>query len=202
QAATLSAKVAGAGDTQVTGFTEGTAGRYTAGLTGTEAGQATVQAMQGGRPASNDKPAVTLTADAGTAQVSALAVTQDGAKADGEDADSVQVQVTDAHDNPLADQAVALTADNGAVIAKTVTTDEKGRATAPLTSKVAGLSSVTATLGDSSQTATAHFVADGATAQVKSVLLQGDEVRRVADGSSSFRYAVTVTDANGNPVAD
>ena len=202
QAATLSAKVAGAGDTQVTGFTEGTAGSYTAGLTGTEAGQATVQAMQGARPASNDKPAVTLTADAGTAQVSALAVTQDGAKADGEDADSVQVQVTDAHDNPVADQAVALTADNGAVIAKTVTTDEKGRATAPLTSKVAGLSTVTATLGDSSQTATAHFVADGATAQVKSVLLQGDEVSRVADGSSSFRYAVTVTDANGNPVAD
>ncbi|WP_407182341.1 inverse autotransporter beta domain-containing protein [Citrobacter europaeus] len=202
QAATLSAKVAGAGDTQVTGFTEGTAGSYTAGLTGTEAGQATVQAMQGARPASNDKPAVTLTADAGTAQVSALAVTQDGAKADGEDADSVQVQVTDAHDNPVAGQAVALTADNGAVIAKTVTTDEKGRATAPLTSKVAGLSTVTATLGDSSQTATAHFVADGATAQVKSVLLQGDEVSRVADGSSSFRYAVTVTDANGNPVAD
>ncbi|QMA43013.1 inverse autotransporter beta domain-containing protein [Citrobacter freundii] len=105
QAATLSAKVAGAGDTQVTGFTEGTAGSYTAGLTGTEAGQATVQAMQGARPASNDKPAVTLTADAGTAQV-------------------------------------------------------------------------------------------------KSVLLQGDEVSRVADGSSNFRYAVTVTDANGNPVAD
>ncbi|WP_410688300.1 hypothetical protein, partial [Citrobacter europaeus] len=46
------------------------------------------------------------------------------------------------------------------------------------------------------------FVADSATAQVKSVLLQGDEVSRVADGSSSFRYAVTVTDANGNPVAD
>ncbi|MDM3288206.1 hypothetical protein OGW02_00785, partial [Citrobacter sp. Ce105] len=63
-----------------------------------------------------------------------------------------------------------------------MTTDEKGRATAPLTSKVAGLSTVTATLGDSSQTATAHFVADSATAQVKSVLLQGNEVSRVADG--------------------
>ena len=46
------------------------------------------------------------------------------------------------------------------------------------------------------------LTADAGTAQVKSVLLQGDEVSRVADGNSSFRYAVTVTDANGNPVAD
>ncbi|BEM76418.1 inverse autotransporter beta-barrel domain-containing protein [Serratia marcescens] len=174
-------------------------GRATATLTSRTAGASTVTATLGG---SGKTATAHFVADASTAKVDSLTVTKDSARADGKDADSVDVQVTDKNGNPVAGQAVALTASNGAVIAKTVTTDGNGRATATLTSRTAGASTVTATLGGSGKTATAHFVADTGTAQVKAVVLQGSEVSKVADGVSAFSYTVTVVDANGNPVPD
>ncbi|WP_440867932.1 Ig-like domain-containing protein [Symbiopectobacterium purcellii] len=174
-------------------------GQATATLTSTWAGDVTVTATLG---ESSRTATATFVADSSTAQVSAVSVTSDGAKANGVATDAVQVTVVDANGNPVASAKVALSADHDATVggAGTATTDTNGQATATLTSTWAGGVTVTATLGDSSRTAKATFVADSSTAQVSAVVLNGTAVSKVADGTSSFTYAVTVKDGKGNPV--
>ncbi|MCJ8646234.1 inverse autotransporter beta domain-containing protein, partial [Escherichia coli] len=84
----------------------------------------------------------------------------------------------------------------------TVTTGSDGMASVMLRSKVAGTGTIAAVMpnGNSREIA-ARFIADAATARVKSVRLDGTQVQKAADGASSFTYTVTVTDANDNPVS-
>ncbi|MGK0739928.1 Ig-like domain-containing protein, partial [Yokenella regensburgei] len=178
-------------------------GQTTVTLTSTTAAVAdiTVSARAGDTAAVNADKTVSFIADAASAKVDSLAVTTDNAKADGQDADVVLVRVTDAGNNPVSGRAVVLKADGGAAIVDAVTTDAQGQATATLTSKKAGVNTVTATLGGSSKTATAHFIADASTAKVDTVTLVGTDISKVADGKSAFTYTVMVKDGNGNPVS-
>ncbi|WP_202632269.1 Ig-like domain-containing protein, partial [Yokenella regensburgei] len=147
----------------------------------------TVSAQAGDTAAVNADKTVSFIADAASAKVDSLAVTTDNAKADGQDADVMLVRVTDAGNNPVSGRAVVLKADGGAAIVDAVTTDAQGQATA--------------TLGGSSKTATAHFIADASTAKVDTVTQVGNDVSKVADGKNTFTYTVTVKDSNGNPVS-
>ncbi|HFV6474953.1 TPA: Ig-like domain-containing protein, partial [Escherichia coli] len=80
---------------------------------------------------------VTFIADVGTAQIASLEVTQDNSVADGAMANTLRVKVTDAFGNALAGQTVSVTADNGATVSPTVTTQPDGTVEISITSQTA-----------------------------------------------------------------
>ena len=125
-------------------------------LTSTKAGTANVTASAG---SSSQSVATTFVADSGTAQILAgnLTVVSDNAKADGTDTNSVKAVVTDAQGNLVANQSVSFKADNGADITPQGTTGPDGSITVALMSTVAGSSTVTATVNNSSQSVVTTF---------------------------------------------
>ncbi|WP_404413156.1 Ig-like domain-containing protein [Serratia aquatilis] len=173
--------------------TTGEDGKATATLSSTVAGTVKVTATLG---TSQQTVEAHFKADASTAKVAALAVTQDNALANGKASNRLQLTVTDAQGNVLSGQTVALAADHGATIVKNVTTTEDGKATATLNSRVAGVIKVTATLGASQQTVEAHFKADASTAKVAALAVTQDNA--LANGKATDRIQLTVTDAQGN----
>ena len=142
---------------------------------------------------------VKFIADVSTAQIAMLEVTQDNAVADGAMANTLQVNVTDAFGNALSGQTVSVLAGNGATVAPTVITEPDGTAEIPVTSQTAGVSAVTATINNSSQSRNVTFIADVRTAQIADLVVTRDN--SVADGSTANTLQVKVTDANGNTLA-
>ncbi|HCI8470246.1 TPA: Ig-like domain-containing protein [Escherichia coli] len=142
---------------------------------------------------------VKFIADVSTAQIAMLEVTQDNAVADGAMANTLQVKVTDAFGNMLAGQTVSVLADNGATTAPTVITEPDGTVEISVTSQTAGVSAVTATINNSSQSRNVTFIADVRTAQIADLVVTRDN--SVADGSTANTLQVKVTDANGNTLA-
>ncbi|EOA8238773.1 TPA: Ig-like domain-containing protein, partial [Escherichia coli] len=94
---------------------------------------------------------VTFVADVRTAKIADLVVIKDGSEADGSTANTLRVRVTDAFGNALNGQTVSVLAGNGATVAPTVITEPDGTAEIPVTSQTAGVSAVTATINNSSQ---------------------------------------------------
>ncbi|HAJ0384687.1 TPA: hypothetical protein HL418_04870 [Escherichia coli] len=139
---------------------------------------------------------VTFVADVRTAQIAVLEVTQDYAVADGSTANTLQARVTDAFGNALAGQTVSVMAGNGATTAPTVTTQPDGTVEISATSQTAGISTVTATINNSSLSRNVMFVADVRTAQIADLVVIKDG--SVADGSTANMLRVRVTDAFGN----
>ena len=109
---------------------------------------------------------MTFIADVRTAKIADLVVMQDGSVADGTTANTLQVKVTDAFGNALAGQTVSVLADNGATVALTVTTQPDGTVEISVTSQTAGVSTVTASINNSSQSRNVTFIADVRTAQI------------------------------------
>ena len=142
---------------------------------------------------------VTFIGDIRTAQIASLEVAQDNAVADGTMANTLQVKVTDANGNALAGQTVSVLADNGATIAPTVTTQPDGTVEISVTSQTAGISTVTASINNSSQSRDVTFIADVRTAKIAELEVIRDNA--VADGSTANTLQVKVTDANGNTLA-
>ena len=139
---------------------------------------------------------VTFIADVSTAQIASLEVTQDNAVADGSTANTLLVRVTDAFGNTLAGQTVSILADNGATVAPTVITGQDGTVEITVTSQTAGISTVTATINNSSLSRNVMFVADVRTAQIADLVVIKDGA--VADGAMANMLQVKVTDAFGN----
>ncbi|MGV7149194.1 inverse autotransporter adhesin IatC [Escherichia coli] len=162
-------------------------------VTSQTAGTSTVTASINSSSQSRD---VTFIADVRTAQIADLVVTQDGSVADGSMANTLRVRVTDAFGNALAGQTVSVLADNGATVASTVTTGQDGTVEISVTSQTAGISAVTASINNSSQSQNVTFVADVSTAQI--AVLEVTQDNSVADGSTANTLQVKVTDANGN----
>ncbi|UCQ10320.1 Ig-like domain-containing protein [Edwardsiella tarda] len=133
-----------------------------------------------------------------------LIVTQDNAKADGNAQNAVRARVTDANGNPLANQTVQLSADNGATLsAQQAASDADGYVTVTLTSLTAGPSLVSATLSNHSQASvTTTFVADDASASILNGNLIVTQDNAKADGNAQNAVRARVTDANGNPLAN
>ena len=142
---------------------------------------------------------VTFVADVRTAQIADLVVIKDGSEADGATANTLRARVTDAFGNMLAGQTVSVLADNGATVAPTVTTQPDGTVEISVTSQTAGISAVTASINNSSQSRNVTFIADVRTAQIASLEVTQDN--SVADGTMANTLRVKVTDANGNALA-
>ncbi len=162
---------------------------------------AATYSVSAGLDKSSKTATVTFIADATTAQVSALTVTNDNVVANGSARAALRVTVQDQHGNPLADQKVTLTAaDKGVTLsAASVTTAKDGTATFTATSTTAAAYAVSATLGNSSKTTTVTFIGDVTTAQVSDLTVTTDNV--VANGTAKAALRVTVQDQHGNPLA-
>ncbi|HBK0849057.1 TPA: Ig-like domain-containing protein, partial [Escherichia coli] len=128
-----------------------------------------------------------------------LVVIKDGSEADGLTANTLRVRVTDAFGNALNGQTVSVLADNGATVSPTVTTQPDGTVEISVTSQMAGISTVTATINSSSQSRNVTFIADVRTAQIADMAVIKDG--SVADGATANTLQVKVTDAFGNVLA-
>ncbi|MEE6870426.1 inverse autotransporter adhesin IatC [Escherichia coli O15:H18] len=142
---------------------------------------------------------VTFVADVSTAKIADLVVIKDGSEADGSTANTLQVKVTDAFGNALAGQTVSVMAGNGATVAPTVITEPDGTVEISVTSQTAGISTVTATINNSTLSQNVTFIADVRTAQIASLEVTQDNA--VADGAMANTLRARVTDAFGNALA-
>ncbi|WP_250382226.1 Ig-like domain-containing protein, partial [Escherichia coli] len=142
---------------------------------------------------------VTFVADVRTAKIADLVVIKDGSEADGSTANTLRVRVTDAFGNALNGQTVSVLAGNGATVAPTVITEPDGTAEIPVTSQTAGVSAVTATINNSSQSRNVTFVADVRTAKIADLVVIKDGSE--ADGATANTLRARVTDAFGNALA-
>ncbi|HCN1480615.1 TPA: Ig-like domain-containing protein, partial [Escherichia coli] len=124
---------------------------------------------------------VTFIADVRTAKIADLVVIKDDSVADGAMANTLRVKVTDAFGNALAGQTVSVLAGNGATTAPTVITEPDGTVEISVTSQTAGVSAVTATINNSSQSRNVTFIADASTAQIADLVVIKDGSE--ADGS-------------------
>ncbi|KAE9955400.1 inverse autotransporter adhesin EaeX/Air, partial [Escherichia coli] len=101
--------------------------------------------------------------------------------------------------NTLAGQTVSVLGGNGATTAPTVITGPDGTVEISVTSQTAGISTVTATINNSSLSRNVTFIADVRTAQIASLEVTQDNA--VADGAMANTLRVKVTDAFGNVLA-
>ncbi|EMX1425856.1 Ig-like domain-containing protein [Escherichia coli] len=148
---------------------------------------------------SSDSKTVNFVADVSTARIADLGVTQDNAVADGATENMLWVKVTDAFGNALAGQTVSVSADNGAAVAATVITGPDGTVETSVTSQTAGISTVTASINNSSLSQNVTFIPDVSTAKIADLVVIKDG--SVADGSTANTLRVKVTDAFGNALA-
>src|SRR5690606_10446666 len=148
---------------------------------------------------------LTVTAQEVDFTKSNLAVTKDGAIADGVDHNEVTATLLDAFDNPVANKDVVFTIVNvdGTTRDTTITTDANGKALATITSIKAGEANVTATVDGTAITvgspAIVTFVA-GPVDHDKS-RLEVTKDGAVADGVDYNEATATIVDANDNPIA-
>ena len=162
-------------------------------VTSQTAGTSTVTA---GINNSSQSRNVTFVADVRTAQIADLVVSQDNAVADGAMANTLRVKVTDAFGNVLAGQTVSVLAGNGATTAPTVTTQPDGTAEISVTSQTAGISAVTASINNSSQSQNVTFV-PGDASQLTSTVETNKSNYTVGE---TITITVTLRDAFDNLV--
>ncbi|EIH4117774.1 Ig-like domain-containing protein [Escherichia coli] len=165
-------------------------------VTSQTAGVSTVTASINSSSQSRD---VTFIADASTAQIADLVVIKDGSEADGSTVNTLRARVTDAFGNTLGGQTVSVLADNGATVSPTVTTQPDGTVEISVTSQTAGVSTVTASINNSSLSRNVTFVADVRTAKIADLVVIKDGSE--ADGSTANTLRARVTDAFGNTLA-
>ncbi|MGD2930956.1 Ig-like domain-containing protein [Escherichia coli] len=142
---------------------------------------------------------MTFIADVSTAKIADLVVIKDGSEADGSTANTLRVRVTDAFGNTLAGQTVSVLADNGATTAPTVITEPDGTVEISVTSQTAGVSTVTASINNSTLSQNVTFIADVRTAQIADLVVIKDGSE--ADGLTANTLRARVTDAFGNALA-
>ncbi|HEO9324617.1 TPA: Ig-like domain-containing protein, partial [Escherichia coli] len=124
---------------------------------------------------------------------------RDNSVADASTANTLQVKVTDANGNTLAGQTVSVLADNGVTVAPTVITGQDGTVEISVTSQTAGISTVTASINNSTLSRNVMFVADVRTAKIADLVVIKDGSE--ADGSTANTLRARVTDAFGNALA-
>ncbi|HDW2845556.1 TPA: Ig-like domain-containing protein [Escherichia coli] len=165
-------------------------------VTSQTAGTSTVTATIN---SSSQSQNVTFIADIRTAQIADLVVIKDGSVADGSTANMLRVRVTDAFGNALGGQTVSVLADNGVTTAPTVITEPDGTVEISVTSQTAGVSTVTASINNSTLSQNVTFIADVRTAQIADLVVIKDGSE--ADGLTANTLRARVTDAFGNALA-
>jgi adhesin/invasin len=172
-------------------------------------GTVTVTATINGQPITFGSPVtITFTVDAPsvTNPGTRLVIDQNDAIANGTDQNIVTAWVVDANGNPVQDAFVVFTLAGAADFASVPAglTDANGKITLLLTSLVAGLNDVNATVNGQTITngapAKVRFIADApSTSNPATTITVGDNMR-VADNTAKNTVVVHVVDANGNPV--
>ena len=138
--------------------------------------------------------------DAATATLTLLP-DHSGSIADGIATNGVTAMVVDALNNPIAGVIVTWTVDKSTakLSVSSGVTDSSGKTSLTYTDTVAEHVEITATLENgSSKVQGSTFVADASTARIGSIVIDPDN--SPANGASKNGVAVTVVDANGNPV--
>ncbi|HHQ4309333.1 TPA: Ig-like domain-containing protein, partial [Serratia fonticola] len=170
-------------------------------VTSDKAGSVKVDADVGGVTSSTD---LTFVADGSTAKIDENGLTgQPGSTvANGSDVNLVQLPVKDAQGNLLPGFDVTFTVTNpdGSTRQQTVTTDENGIASLPVTSDKAGSVKVEADVGGVTSSTELSFVADNATATIDENGLTAEAGNTVANGTDVNTVQLPVKDAQGNPV--
>lgn len=142
---------------------------------------------------------VQFIADASTAILD-LSVIENNRVADNTAQNTLQVKVADKFANPLSNQIVAISADNGAHLAATqVTTDAVGQAQFGLSSTRVGQVIVTIKLGEQTKTAAVNFIGDSASATIKQFTVAADQA--LADGQARNSVQGIIVDKFGHPLA-
>ncbi|HGY4723621.1 TPA: Ig-like domain-containing protein, partial [Citrobacter amalonaticus] len=143
--------VAGVADTTLTAVTESPAGSgvYTATLSGTTAGTATVTASAGGAVLGGLQAQVSLAADITTAAVRTVTETTGGAKADNASTNTLTATVEDANGNRVPNATVdwSVTTGIATLSSATSTTDGNGQAIITVKDTTAETATVTAKVG-------------------------------------------------------
>ncbi|WP_419792935.1 Ig-like domain-containing protein [Serratia fonticola] len=170
-------------------------------VTSDKAGSVKVEADVGGVTSSTE---LSFVADNSTAKIdeNGLTGTPGNTVANGTDVNTVQLPVKDAQGNPIPGFDVTFTVTNpdGSTRQQTVTTDENGIASLPVTSDVAGSVKVEADVGGVTSSTELSFVADNSTAKIDENGLNGTPGNTVANGSDMNLVQLPVKDAQGNPV--
>ncbi len=177
-------------------------GTYTATLSSTVPGTATVSFTINGAPATATAPVV-FSALPGSAAKSTLSVTSTAAVANGSDTQPASVKVLDAQGNPVSGATVGFTVDGAASLsASSAVSDANGVATVFVTSATPGSYAVHATIDGaevSGSPAQATFTVGAPDAA--SSTFQVSAGTKTADGSDAHTLTATVKDAQGHPVA-
>ena len=178
-------------------------GTYTATLSSTLTGTATVGFTLDAAPAT-DTDTVVFTPGVPTAAASTIAAAPTSVTADGTSVSTVTVTLRDEYGNltgtPGADVTMSVTAGVGTLAAVTDVGD--GTYTATLSSAVAGTSTIGFELEDVAGTGTASVTFVPGAADVGTSTIVASPTSITANGASTSTITVTLRDANGNVVAD
>lgn len=189
------------GEMSAESTTTGVNGTSSITLTSAVAGSAQVSARLNNNAAIAADPII-FSGDPSTAVVSTLTPDKLTAVANGSDPVTYDALVLDANNNPVSGVAITLTTDRGTLAAPTGVTNAEGHYLTTLTSTERGEAIVSATIPNQpAKTAqTVTFVADTSSATVTALTV--DKRLVLANGSDQAVYTATVTDAQGNPVAN
>ncbi|BES29667.1 Ig-like domain-containing protein [Escherichia fergusonii] len=177
-----------------------TSGVAQADVTGTRAGDTAVTAQVNGQA---QQAVVKFVPDAVSARFTGTpVVTGSPSPANGTTAVQVGFTVTDGSGNPLPDQDVVITYNDGtAERSVTVKTDAGGVAQADVTGTRAGDTAVTAQVNGQAQQAVVKFVPDAVSARFTGTpVVTGSP--SPANGTTAVQVGFTVTDGSGNPLPD
>ncbi|MFQ2509944.1 inverse autotransporter beta domain-containing protein, partial [Aeromonas caviae] len=183
---------------QMSAFSETEPGEYEAVFTaGSVPGTVMLTTYWQGNELAAERVTLVRAENTDGAQISAgaLIVVSNNAVADGIATNSVSATVTDANGVPLANQVVLFSADNGAVINSSGTTDADGHVLMTISSVKAGVSKVTATIKSSVQSVDVSFVAGPGIPGT--AVVENDQAP--ANGTDTVTVTFPVQDANGNP---
>jgi len=171
---------------------------------GSSVGVVKITANVSGSAIAVKEASVTLSADNASAKIDENGLTGKlgNTLANGTDINTVQLPVKDAQGNPVPGFDVTFTVTNpdGSTRQQTVTTDENGIASLPVTSDKAGSVKVEADVGGVTSSTELSFVADNATATIDENGLTAEAGNTVANGTDVNTVQLPVKDANGNPV--
>lgn len=187
---------------QISAFRETSSGVYSATLiSGTTPATLIIQTFIDGN-IKLGSTSVTEEAVSEVVELSSLSPSAVSAPADGVTPIVVVASVVDRSGNPVSGQVVKWTADNAAVqlSAERTLTNAQGQASIQLISRDVVATTVSAQLADGNplSTPTLKFVADSASAQVRSVNV--DKTRIVANNSDSVTYTAQVADNSNHPL--
>ncbi|WP_415838468.1 Ig-like domain-containing protein [Rahnella bruchi] len=147
---------------------------------------------------------ISFTADSASMNITALKQDKTQAVANGTDAVTYTVTVTDANGNRVQNAPVSWSSDRSTaqLSASTVNTDAQGQAQVRVSTIQAGDVVISAQLPDgaASVAPAASFNADVSTAQFSA--MSADKTQALANGADVITLSTTLTDAHGNPLAD